>query len=41
VSERGNEGEAPLVGTLRFVFVMGIVYAILWFGMFWLLKDRW
>jgi hypothetical protein len=33
--------EAALIGTLRFVFVTGIVFAILWFGMFVLLKDRW
>lgn len=34
-------GDAPLVGTLRFVFVMGITFAILWIGMYWLLRDRW
>lgn len=34
-------GDAPLVGTLRFVLVMGISFAILWFVLFWLLKDRW
>lgn len=33
--------DAPLIGTLRFVFVMGIAFAIAWFGMFLLLKDRW
>ena len=34
-------GDAPLIGTLRFVFVMGIAFAILWFGMFVLLARRW
>ena len=33
--------EAPLVGTLRFVFVMGVTFLVLWLGMFWLLKERW
>ena len=33
--------DAPLVGTLRFVMVMGITFAILWFVMFALLKGRW
>ena len=33
--------EARLTGTLRFVLVMGIVYAIGWLGMFALLRDRW
>ena len=36
-----DQNEAPLTGTLRFVFVMGIVFAALWFGMFLLLKSRW
>ncbi len=36
-----NGGDAPLVGTLRFVIVMGITFAVLWFGMLWLLKERW
>ena len=37
-----NRGpEAPLVGTLRFVFVMGAAFAVLWLGMFLLLKGRW
>ncbi len=38
--ERGAH-DAPLVGTLRFVFVIGIAFAIGWLGMFLLLKDRW
>lgn len=33
--------EAPLVGTLRFVFVMGVSFAILWLGMYFLLRGRW
>lgn len=33
--------EAPLVGTLRFVFVMGIAFAIGWLGMYVLLQERW
>ena len=33
--------EPPLIGTLRFVFVMGITFAVLWVGMFLLLKSRW
>jgi hypothetical protein len=36
-----NEEDAPLVGTLRFVFVMGISYAFLWLGMYLLLRVRW
>jgi hypothetical protein len=32
--------DAPLVGTLRFVFVMGATFAVLWFAMYWLLRDR-
>ena len=35
----GND--APLIGTLRFVLVMGVTFAVLWFGMFALLKGRW
>jgi hypothetical protein len=33
--------EAPLVGTLRFVFVMGGTFAVLWFAMYALLRVRW
>ena len=36
-----NEEDAPLVGTLRFVFVMGISFALLWLGMYLLLLVRW
>lgn len=36
-----EEKDAPLVGTLRFVFVMGAAFAVLWLGMYWLLRDRW
>ena len=34
-----NEEDAPLVGTLRFVFVMGISFALLWLGMYLLLRG--
>jgi hypothetical protein len=34
-------GEPPLIGTLRFVFVMGAIFAVLWFGMYALLRGRW
>jgi hypothetical protein len=38
----GHDSEdAPLTGTLRFVFVMGICFAILWIGMYVLLRGRW
>jgi hypothetical protein len=33
--------EAPLIGTLRFVFVLGVAIAILWLGMYALLRGRW
>jgi hypothetical protein len=33
--------EAPLVGTLRFVFVLGVTFAILWVAMYFLLWERW
>lgn len=33
--------ELPLVGTLRFVFLMGMTFAILWLGMYALLRERW
>jgi hypothetical protein len=41
MSDETPEKEAPLVGTLRFVFVMGFAFAVLWLGMFLLLKERW
>lgn len=33
--------DAPLVGTLRFVFVMGAAFALLWLAMYLLLRVRW
>lgn len=36
-----NSEDAPLVGTLRFVFVMGATFIVLWLGIYWLLRDRW
>jgi len=33
--------EAPLIGTLRFVFVMGLTFLVLWLGMYALLRVRW
>jgi hypothetical protein len=33
--------EAPLVGTLRFVFVLGVAFLVLWLGMYLLLRGRW
>ena len=36
-----SQQEAPLVGTLRFVFVMGVTFAVLWLGMYLLLRERW
>lgn len=44
MSETGDDRDvrdAPLTGTLSFVLVMGVVFAIGWLGMFLLLKDRW
>ena len=41
MKDERDEAEAPLVGTLRFVFVMGICFAIMWAGFFLLLKERW
>ena len=40
VSDQGDK-DAPLIGTLRFVFVMGATFAVLWLGMLLLLRDRW
>ena len=39
--KRPPVGDPLLVGTLRFVFVMGACFAIGWLLMFALLKDRW
>jgi hypothetical protein len=36
-----KDEEVPLVGTLRFVFVMGVTFLILWLGMYSLLRVRW
>lgn len=36
-----KNGDAPLIGTLRFVFVMGATFALLWLGMYALLRGRW
>jgi hypothetical protein len=36
-----DDREAPLVGTLRFVFVMGATFLVLWFAMFLLMEARW
>jgi len=36
-----DDGDAPLTGTLRFVMVMGSAFALLWLGMFLLLRGRW
>jgi hypothetical protein len=33
--------EAPLVGTLRFVFTIGVAFFVLWVGMYALLRARW
>ncbi len=33
--------EAPLIGTLRFVFVLGVAFALAWLGMYALLQARW
>jgi hypothetical protein len=36
-----DQEDAPLVGTLRFVFVMGATFAVLWLGMYLLMRVRW
>jgi len=41
VSDEPEAQDAPLIGTLRFVMVMGVTFAVLWLGMFLLLKGRW
>ncbi len=33
--------EVPLVGTLRFVFALGVTIVVAWLGMYVLLKARW
>lgn len=37
----GPQPEAPLVGTLRFVFVLGVTFAVLWLALYLLLRERW
>ncbi|HUA09374.1 MAG TPA: hypothetical protein VMA98_08880 [Candidatus Acidoferrales bacterium] len=39
-SER-DDRDAPLPGTLGFVFGIGLAFLIGWFGLFWLLAERW
>jgi len=41
--EQNDSGEpdTPLPATLTFVFLMGVTFLILWFGVFMLLKARW
>lgn len=41
MKDDGSHQEAPLVGTFRFVFVMGVTFAVLWLGMYLLLRERW
>jgi hypothetical protein len=36
-----NDDEAPLVGTLRFVFTLGITFLVLWLAMYAFLRGRW
>ena len=36
-----KDDDAPLVGTLRFVIVMGVSFLILWLGMYAVLLRRW
>jgi hypothetical protein len=36
-----NDDEAPLIGTLRFVLVLGVTFVVLWLGMYALLRGRW
>lgn len=36
-----SEADTPLPATLTFVFLMGVTFLILWFGVFMLLKARW
>ena len=33
--------DEPLPGTLTFVLVLGVTFAVLWFAMFILLRARW
>jgi hypothetical protein len=36
-----HDDEAPLIGTLRFVFVMGAAFFVAWLAMYALLRGRW
>ena len=36
-----DSNDAPLVGTLRFVFALGALIAVGWIGMFLLVRSRW
>jgi len=36
-----TDNDAPLIGTLRFVFVMGASFFVLWLAMYALLRGRW
>ena len=36
-----KDREVPLIGTLRFVFVMGGTFFVLWFLMWFLMRGRW
>jgi len=38
---KDDDADAPLVGTLRFVMVMGVSFVLLWFVLFALMKGRW
>jgi hypothetical protein len=41
MNHQADDRDAPLIGTLRFVFTMGIAFAVLWIGMYLLLRGRW
>lgn len=36
-----SDEDVPLPGTLRFVMVMGAVFFVGWFAMYFLLRSRW
>ena len=36
-----QEQDAPLIGTVRFVFVMGLTFFVLWLLMYGVLRERW
>jgi hypothetical protein len=36
-----KDDDAPLVGTLRFVFVMGAGFLVCWLAMYVLMRARW